>query len=82
MASLSRTLKCLLTVAGLVAGWEITASLWEKRRYVQGRAYWQTYYDPETVQRRISLRRVAQLPSTGVSLHVDLYPARNQMRRC
>lgn len=67
-------LKSLLGASALIAAWELGATLYERRRWHAGQAYWQRYHPTEVVQRSQALRQEASIHSTGVMLHVDLYP--------
>jgi alpha-beta hydrolase superfamily lysophospholipase len=71
-------LKPVLTAAALLSAWEFGAAWYERRRWQNALAadpaYWHSYYDAGTVQRSNALRQEVSISSTGVALHVDLYP--------
>ncbi len=72
MYKTGKTLLTLLTGALL---WEWGSSLWENYRAGERYDYWHTYYDPDTIQEANQRRQVYTLRSTGVNLHIDVYPA-------
>ena len=57
--------------------WEFGTRLWERQKTKKGKNYWETYYPPEIVNRANSLRQTAEIISTGVELHIDIYPQSN-----
>jgi len=74
MKTQARLVKSLLAITAIAALWETGASLWEKRRWRAGANYWRAYYSNALVRRSEALRREETLLSTGVRLHLDIYP--------
>jgi pimeloyl-ACP methyl ester carboxylesterase len=62
-----------LTLAG-VAAWEFATRRAEQQRLATGGEYWRCYHDAETLRRSDALRQVVALRSTGVTMHLDVYP--------
>lgn len=62
-----------LTLAG-VAAWEFLTRRAEQQRLAAGGEYWRRYHNDETIRRSDALRQVVAIRSTGVTIHLDVYP--------
>lgn len=70
-------LKKIVFVTGVAAAWEFGNTWWEKKKIQQGSSYWQAYFDQATVEFAEQNRQMHSIISTGVKIHIDIYPAPN-----
>ncbi len=72
---IKKLLKGMLLAAGALAVWEYGSTWREKRKFASGADYWQDYYDRSTIEFAAKNLQVHTLVSTGVKIHIDVYPA-------
>lgn len=71
---LKKLFKISISLIGLIALWELGTHWWETHKFKTGTVYWHTYYPPDIVARSNQIRQTHELRSTGVPLHIDIYP--------
>jgi alpha-beta hydrolase superfamily lysophospholipase len=72
-----KALKGVFTVGTALALYELTARLRDGQRQRNGHDQWRVYHDPALVQRADAVREVFSIVSTGVPIHIDVYPQRS-----
>ena len=72
--NVKQILKGLGLISIDLAAWEMGWTLYEKRQAKNRSNYWENYYSPALVERSNQLRQTHLLRSTGVDVHIDLYP--------
>lgn len=65
----------ILPIATAIAAWELMTR-WEEAQTIgeTGANYWRNYFPPEVGQRADRIRETHAIRSTGVTLHIDVYP--------
>lgn len=64
-------------VAAAIGLYELTMRWIETRQLETGYEYWRNYHNPQLLQQADRIRRTDTIVSTGVPLHIDIYPQPN-----
>lgn len=72
--SITPVARALALGLAALATWELVSRRAERCRFASGHDYWRRYYDDATLARADAIRQTHTIRSTGMTLHLDVYP--------